>query len=234
LTDAGSTPAIIAFADRLGLAGFDPESLVPALRHRSWTAENPGHDSNERLEFLGDAVLDLVVTDHLYAILPDEPEGQLAKIRAAVVSEVALSAAAAEVGLGRALLVGRGEDLSGGREKPSLLSDAFEAVLGAVYLALGYDSVRELVLRLLGPAIEAASVEPGEADFKTRLQEYAATLDLVPRYEIRDDGPDHAKTFYASVEINGQVTGAGEGRSKKHAEQAAARDAWTRLPAERE
>lgn len=234
MTDAGPPPAIIAFADRLGLAGLDPESLVPALRHRSWTAENPGHESNERLEFLGDAVLDLVVTDHLYGTLPDLPEGQLAKIRAAVVSEAALSAAAAGIELGDALLVGRGEELSGGREKPSLLSDAFEAVLGAVYLDLGYELARELVLRLLGPAITAAALDPGDADFKTRLQEYAATLDFVPQYEIRDEGPDHAKTFFATVEINGHVTGSGEGRSKKHAEQAAARDAWTRLPAERE
>jgi ribonuclease-3 len=234
LTDAGTPPAITAFAERLGLTGLDPGALVPALRHRSWTAENPGHESNERLEFLGDAVLGLVVTDHLYTTHPDRPEGQLAKIRAGVVSESALSAAARDIGLGEALLVGRGEGLSGGRDKPSLLSDAFEAVLGAVYLELGYEPVRDLVLRLLGPAIETASVLPGETDFKTRLQEYAATLELVPRYELRDDGPDHAKTFYARVEINGHVTGEGEGRSKKHAEQAAARDAWTRLPAERE
>jgi ribonuclease-3 len=175
-------------------------------------------------------VLGLIVTDHLYRTYPDLPEGELAKVRASVVSAAALAEVATELALGDALLLGKGEDASGGREKPSILADAFEAVLGALYLERGWDLAAEVVLSLLGDRIAEASEGPGGQDYKTRLQELAARhLTELPRYTIVDEGPDHAKRFYATVRIGGVVSGEGEGRSKKQAEQAAARAAWERL-----
>ena len=200
------------------------------MAHRSWCAETPGTHSNERLEFLGDAVLGLVVTDHIYRTYPDLPEGELAKVRAAVVNAGALAELAAELDLGRALLLGKGEDASGGREKPSILADAMEAVIGAVYLDGGWNAASELVLHLLEDRIEEAAAGPGGQDFKTRLQELAARrFDQLPRYDVSDEGPDHAKRFFATVYLGGEAQGTGEGRSKKQAEQAAARGAWERL-----
>lgn len=204
--------------------------LGPALVHRSWCAEHPGWTSNERLEFLGDAVLGVVVTDHLYRTYPDLPEGALAKVRASVVSAAALSEVAIELRLGEALLLGKGEDGSGGREKPSILADALEAVLGLVYIESGPRAAAALVMRLLLERTTEAASGPGGQDYKTRLQEVAAQLfDMPPRYEVQDDGPDHAKRFFADVRVDGEVRGRGQGRSKKQAEQAAARDAWERL-----
>jgi ribonuclease-3 len=205
--------------------------LGPALVHRSWCAEHPGWDSNERLEFLGDAVLGIVVTDNLFRTYPDLPEGELAKVRASVVSAAALSEVAVELRLGDALLLGKGEDGSGGREKPSILADALEAVLGIVYMEMGPRRAAELVMRLLGERIAEAASGPGGQDYKTRLQELVARLfeGGVPRYEVDDDGPDHAKRFFARVRVDGDVRGEGQGRSKKQAEQSAARDAWERL-----
>jgi ribonuclease III len=201
-----------------------------ALCHRSWCAENPGETSNERLEFLGDAVLGLVVTDHIYTAYEDHPEGELAKVRAAVVNSEVLAELAGGCDLGSAVLLGRGEDLSGGREKPSILADAIEAVIGAVYLDGGWDAAAALVMGLLAARIEEAAAGPGGQDFKTRLQELASRLghDL-PRYEIVDEGPDHAKRFYATVYVGASPGGRGEGRSKKQAEQDAARSAWRRI-----
>jgi ribonuclease-3 len=208
----------------------DDTALATALAHRSWCAENPGHESNERLEFLGDAVLGLVVTDHIYRMYPALPEGELAKVRASVVSAAALAEVAAELELGDALLLGKGEAASGGREKPSILADALEAVIGAVYLAGGWAAVERLVLDLLGDRISEASEGPGGQDYKTRLQELVARhFTELPRYGIRDEGPDHAKRFFAEVRVAGQVRGEGEGRSKKQAEAAAARSAWEAL-----
>lgn len=199
--------------------------------HRSWCAEHPGWDSNERLEFLGDAVLGIVVTDNLFRTYPDLPEGELAKVRASVVSAAALSEVAVELRLGEALLLGKGEDGSGGREKPSILADALEAVLGIVYVEMGPRRAAELVMRLLGERIAEAASGPGGQDYKTRLQELVARLfeGGVPRYEVDDDGPDHAKRFFARVRVDGDIRGQGQGRSKKQAEQSAARDAWERL-----
>jgi ribonuclease III len=234
LTDDGSNPGLHAFTVGLGIDDLAPDLAALALRHRSWCAEHPGSESNERLEFLGDAVLDLVITHELYRAHPGLPEGQLAKIRAAVVSASTLAAVAAEQGLGEALLLGKGEESSGGRTKRSLLADALEAVFGALYLGLGYERVRDLILALLAPALAAAAKDPGELDFKTRLQEYAAQHEQVPRYDVRDEGPDHAKWFFATVAFNGSVRGEGQGRSKKQAEQAAARDAWAQLSGEPE
>jgi ribonuclease III len=203
------------------------------MAHRSWCAETPGTESNERLEFLGDAVLGLVVTDHIFRTYPTLPEGELAKVRASVVNAGALAEVASDLDLGAALLLGKGEDASGGREKPSILADAMEAVLGAVYLDGGWAAAADLVMALLGDRIEEAAAGPGGQDFKTRLQELAARrFDQLPRYEVSDEGPDHAKRFYATVYLAGEARGAGEGRSKKQAEQAAARLAWQALSAE--
>ena len=208
----------------------DRELLARAMAHRSWCAEAPGNLSNERLEFLGDAVLGLVVTDYLYRTYPDLPEGQLAQVRASVVNAEALAEVAAEIDLGSELLLGKGEDASGGREKPSILSDAMEAVIGAVYIDGGWEAAEELVMRLLGERIIEGAAGPGGHDYKTRLQEHCARVfDELPRYHHDAEGPDHAKRFIASVSIKGEVVGRGEGRSKKQAEQAAARMAWERL-----
>ena len=191
-----------------------------------------GAASNERLEFLGDAVLGLVVTDHLFRTYPDLAEGELAKVRASVVNSEALAEVASSLRLGDALLLGKGEDSSGGREKPSILADAMEAILGAVYLDGGWDAAATVVMGLLGERIEEAAAGPGGQDFKTRLQELSARrFDQLPRYEVSDDGPDHAKRFFARVLVGGVARGRGEGRSKKQAEQGAARDAWYQLAA---
>ena len=201
-----------------------------ALAHRSWCAEVPGATSNERLEFLGDAVLGLVVTDHIFRAYPHLPEGELAKVRATVVSAAALAEVAAELHLGEAVLLGKGEAQSGGREKPSILADALEAVIGATYLDGGWSAATDLVLGLLGTRIAEAALGPGGQDYKTRLQELAARrFDALPAYHVVDDGPDHAKRFVAHVLVGGRRRGRGEGRSKKQAEQAAARDAWQEL-----
>jgi ribonuclease-3 len=208
----------------------DPDLLARSLAHRSWCAENPGSGSNERLEFLGDAVLGLIVTDYLYRTYPDMPEGELAKVRAAVVNSAALAELAAELDIGAALLLGKGEDQSGGRKKPSILADAMEALIGAVYLDEGWTGSERMVMTLLGDRIESAAAGPGGRDYKTRLQELSArAFEQLPVYLVRDEGPDHAKEFEAVVHVQGRARGSGRGRSKKQAEQAAARAAWERL-----
>ena len=182
------------------------------------------------MEFLGDAVLGLVVTDHIYRTFPDLPEGELAKVRASVVSAAALAEVASELQLGESMLLGKGEASSGGREKPSILADALEALIGARYLEGGWDAAAKLVLDLLGDRIAEASAGPGGQDYKTRLQELVARhYPELPRYSVTDEGPDHAKRFFAEVRVGGIVRGAGEGRSKKQAEASAARDAWEHL-----
>ncbi|MEY2417692.1 MAG: ribonuclease [Actinomycetota bacterium] len=228
--DPTASDPIGSFGARLGYEFSERESLEAALAHRSWCAENEGNRSNERLEFLGDSVLGLVVTDHIYRTYPDLPEGELAKVRSSVVNAQALAEAALGLDLGAAVRLGKGEDASGGREKPSILSDAFEAVIGAIYLDGGWDAASEFVLRMLGEMIEEAAAGPGGQDYKTRLQELAAQhYPDLPRYMVDDEGPDHAKTFYARVYIGPDEQGQGRGRSKKQAEQAAARAAWESL-----
>ena len=178
-------------------------------------------------------MLGLVVTDHIFRTYPDLPEGELAKVRATVVSAAALADVALELGLGSALRLGKGEDASGGREKPSILADATEAVLGAVYLDGGWSAASDLVLGLLGDRISDAAAGPGGQDYKTRLQELAARrFEALPVYDVVDDGPDHAKRFFAGVRVGGRRYTGGEGRSKKQAEQAAARLAWEALRVE--
>lgn len=202
-----------------------------ALTHRSWCAEHPASGSNERLEFLGDAVLDLIVTRELFNRFPDRTEGDLSKIRAEVVAETALAETGRALGLGPRLRLGKGEAASGGRDRASLLADATEAVVAAVYLDGGEEAARKLVLRLLGHRIDAAVLDPGRADHKTRLQEQAARLGLDPPcYEVAAAGPDHDKQFRAAVSV-GAVSGRGEGTTKKMAEQQAARAAWAELEA---
>ena len=218
---------LAALEAALGYEFHDRHHLESALVHRSYCAEHPDAESNERMEFLGDAVLGLSVTDHVFAAYPSLPEGELAKLRASVVNAAVLADLAVEVELGPALLLGKGEDASGGRTKASILADAMEAVIAAVYLDAGWRAADDLVLRLLGERIREGAAGPGGHDYKTRLQELAARrYDQLPRYQVRAEGPDHSKQFFASVAIAGEVRGEGEGRSKKQAEQAAARSAW--------
>ena len=192
--------------------------------HRSWCAEHAGHPSNERLEFLGDSVLGVVVTDHVYRVYPELDEGALTEIRKTVVNSVALAEVAEGLGVGEHLLLGRGEELSGGREKPSILADAMEAIIGATYLASGIEGATTLVIGILGARLATAQTDG--ADHKSRLQEMSAALfSLPPRYEVEATGPDHARTFYVTATVAGVAYGKGEGRSKKQAEQAAARAA---------
>lgn len=192
--------------------------------HRSWCAENAGHGSNERLEFLGDSVLGLVVTDYVYRAHGDLPEGDLTELRKTVVNSVALAEVAEALGVGDHLLLGKGEELSGGRQKPSILADAMEAIIGATYLAVGYEGATALVLGILGSRLATAQTDG--ADHKSRLQELAAReLNGVPRYEVESAGPDHARTFSVTVTVDGHPYGHGVGRSKKQAEQVAARHA---------
>ncbi len=215
-----------AVAAGLGVRFDAPELLALALSHSSWSAESAGSDSNERLEFLGDAVLGLAVADHCYRTYPDMPEGQLAKVRAAVVSTTALARVATDLHLGEALLLGRGEAASGGRDKPSILADTLEAVIGAVYLDSGWEAARDFVLGLLGEGISVAAAVPGSGDFKSLLQESTTRDGLgLPVYSVSARGPDHAREFLAEVSVGGRVLGRGMGRSKKDAEQAAAREA---------
>jgi ribonuclease-3 len=224
-TDPGADPNELA--GRIGFSFSDPDLLLRALSHRSWCAESGGQPSNERLEFLGDAVLGLVVAEHCYRTYPSLPEGALAKVRAAVVNTAVLAEVAGELGLGAFLRLGRGEDASGGRRKASILANAVEAVIGAVYLDGGWPDATRLVLDLLGTRIADAAAGPGAEDFKTRLQELVLRLVAeLPRYEVEGAGPDHARRYTASVAVADEVVGRGEGRSKKDAEQAAARAAW--------
>ena len=204
-----------------------------ALTHRSYAYEHGGLPTNERLEFLGDAVLGLVVTDALYAQHPDLPEGSLAKLRASVVSTRALATVARELGLGRWLRLGKGEEVTGGRDKPSILADTMEAVIGAVYLEKGIEGATRLVRALFDPLMAAAALDGAAQDWKTALQELTASRGLgVPEYAIAESGPDHAKSFVATALVGGTACGEGQGSSKKEAEQQAAEGAYRFLSAQ--
>ncbi len=206
----------------LGYEFVDEDLLREALTHRSYAGELQLDESYERLEFLGDAVLQLAVTQYLFDSRPDLAEGEMAKVRAAVVSERTLALVARRLEVGPALLLGRGEDLTGGRGKDSLLSDVVEAIVGAVFLEAGYQRAAELVHHHWRDTIESRASAPGERDFKTRLQEALAQQGLRPRYEVLERGPEHAKQFHARVYGGGELLGEGSGTSKKRAEQAAA------------
>lgn len=208
----------------------DAEMLNLSLTHRSYAYEHGGIAHNERLEFLGDSVLGIIVTDTLYRTYPDLPEGQLAKLRAAVVNARALAEVARTLGLGDYLLLGRGEETTGGRDKLSILADAMEAVIGAVYLSSGQSEAAELVHRLFDPLISASAQLGAGLDWKTSLQEASANAGLgLPEYQVDDSGLDHEKEFDARVLVSGEVLGFGHGRSKKVAEQEAAEQAYRTL-----
>ena len=218
-------------SERLGVA-VEPRLFERALTHRSYAYENGGLPTNERLEFLGDSVLGLVVTDALYRNHPELPEGQLAKLRAAVVNMRALAEVGRELDLGRYVRLGRGEESTGGRDKASILADTLEALLGAVYIDSGLESAAELVHRLFDPLIEDAATLGAGLDWKTSLQELTAAGALgVPEYVVTETGPDHAKVFSAVVQVSGEAHGEGSGRSKKEAEQEAAAAAWRSIRA---
>jgi ribonuclease-3 len=209
---------------------ISPELLELALTHRSFAYENGGLAHNERLEFLGDSILGQAVTVKLYNDNPGLDEGELAKRRASLVSSVALAEVARAIGLGRHLRLGRGEELTGGRDKSSILADTVEAVIGATYLSAGPDAATGLVLRLVAPLMLDPARFGAAMDPKTSLQELSARLGRgLPRYEVTDSGPDHSKRFHATVVLGSDPVAEGEGTSKKQAEMAAALDAWTAL-----
>ena len=229
------TAAELPLADlraQLGVPDLDAELLERALTHRSYAYENGGLPTNERLEFLGDSVLGVVVTETLFRTHPDLSEGRLAKLRAAVVNARALADVGRTLGLGEYVRLGRGEESTGGRDKASILSDTVEAVIGAVYIDGGFEVATEVVHRLFDPVIAAASKMGAGLDWKTSLQELAADASLgVPEYLIDESGPDHQKTFTARVRVGDEVYGSGSGRSKKEAEQQAAETAYAAIKA---
>ena len=228
---ADQTPLL----DALGIS-LEPDLLKLSLTHRSFAYENGGLPPNERLEFLGDAVLSLVVTDHLYTTHPDLPEGTLAKLRASVVNMHALARVArglGDGGLGAHLLLGKGEELTGGRDKASILADGLEALIGAVYIEHGIEVARKVVHHLFDVLLAEAPLRGAGLDWKTSLQELTASAGLgVPEYRVEDTGPDHRKEFTAAVLVGGRSLGTGTGSTKKEAEQKAAETAWRSLSAE--
>ena len=223
------------YADLIGALGVDEldvDLLIHSLTHRSYAYENGGLPTNERLEFLGDSVLGIIVTDRLFTSFPDLSEGRLAKLRAAVVNARALADVARTLDLGRHIRLGRGEETTGGRDKSSILSDTVEALIGAVYLQFGFARATEVVLSMFDPLITAAAQLGAGLDWKTSLQELGADTGLgVPEYLLTETGPDHAKTFTAQVRVGELVYGRGVGRSKKAAEQQAAETAWREIRA---
>ncbi len=218
-----------ALVERLGIS-IDPELLVLALTHRSFAYEAGGIPTNERLEFLGDSVLGIIVTERLYRDHPDLAEGDLAKMRSACVSQRALAEVARDVDLGPFILLGKGEVATEGLDKDSILCDAFEAILGAIYLTNGMEPTRAAVERLLAPSLARAAEVGAGLDWKTSLQELCAARGLgSPRYDVEGVGPDHAREFTATVVIGGEAAGEGRGSAKKHAEQEAAASAYAAL-----
>ena len=219
--------------ERLGLPALDPALLQLALTHRSYYNERPqaAEGTNERLEFLGDAVLGLVIAEELYRRLPTLSEGELTSLRAALVRRETLAQAARRLTLGRALLLGRGEEAGGGRERDQILASAFEALVGAVYLACGLEECRQFILRQLGEEIASQVAAGPQKDEKSRLQELAqARWQLTPVYcTVAATGPDHAKEFRVQVRIGNRIAGEGVGRTKQAAEQLAARQALATL-----
>jgi len=224
------------FEKRLGYKFRRRENLKRALMHKSYANEHrlPPTDHNERYEYLGDAVLELTVSHLLMERFPDHPEGELSKLRAAIVNEGQLAELAKSLGLGEKLYLGKGEDNTGGRDKPSLLSDAFEAVLGAIYLDRGFEKAFKVVRNLYSGVLDRAGGVGFVRDYKTRLQEVSQSrFRVVPRYRmVRTFGPDHRKTFEVNLYINDDLWGVGKGGSKKSAEQDAAMIALDKLERE--
>jgi ribonuclease-3 len=230
VTTPDLTPRRTDLEKALGVTIRDRDLLRRALTHRSYAYEHGGLPTNERLEFLGDAVLSIVVTDHLYNTYDDLPEGHLAKLRASVVNMNALADVARGIGVGEWLLLGRGEEFSGGRDKASILADTFEALLGAVYLDRGLACASKVIHQFFDPLMADAATRGASLDWKTSLQELTASRMLgVPEYVVTESGPDHAKRFVATAVVGGVERGGGEGKSKKEAEQKAAEAAWNEL-----
>ena len=215
----------MSLEDKIRYNFKDPNLLRLALTHRSVSSEDPSRNDNERLEFLGDAVLQLVVTDFLYGSYPNLAEGQMAKVRASVVSRPTLAEVARVIDLGTFIELAPAEDRTGGRGKDSILADALEAVLGAVYLDSSLDNVRKVILGLWADKVAERAMKPGVKDYKTRLQEQLARDGRRPTYEVQGTGPDHDRQFSSVVFVEGEKLGSGEGRSKKDAEQASAKEA---------
>src|SRR5512142_1202563 len=232
MSDKRRRPSTAPLEEAFGVP-FESSLLERALTHRSYAYENGGLPTNERLEFLGDAVLGVVITTALFHDHPDLPEGQLAKLRGSVVNMRALADVARGLGpygLGPYLLLGKGEETTGGRDKASILADTLEALLGAIYLQYGLDTVTEVIHKLFDPLMVEAAGRGAGLDWKTSLQELTAGRGLgVPEYRIGEAGPDHAKVFTAWVVVAGERYGGAEGRSKKEAEQRAAESAWRQL-----
>ena len=217
-------------ASRIGYAFQNPSLLRQALIHRSWQAENSDPLTNERFEFLGDAVLGWVIADVAFHRLADMPEGKLTDLRRSVVNMHALADIARQLGIGEFLLLGKGEDAAGGRDKSSILADALEALIGAVYLDGGAPAAYEMVKRLLTDSVEEAIPHLEMFDAKTRLQELCARLSIgIPIYEVEGEGPDHERVFTAVLYVDGRAYGSGIGRTKKAAEQIAAVGAYDAL-----
>jgi ribonuclease-3 len=226
---SSASPQAFSLTEQLQVE-IEAELLELALTHRSYAYEHGGIAHNERLEFLGDSILGQAVTVMLYTDNPTLSEGDLAKRRASLVSSVALAEVARSIDLGRHIRLGHGEELTGGRDKSSILADTVEAIIGATYLSAGTDAATNLVMRLIAPLLNDPERFGAAMDPKTSLQELAARSGRgVPSYVITDSGPDHSKRFHAVVVLGGQEIASGEGSSKKHAEMAAALEAWTLL-----
>ena len=227
--ERGAAP-VDELARRVGHDFTDPTLLARAMAHRSWCAEHPGTTSNERLEFLGDAILGWVVADLAYRRFQDLTEGALTGVRKGVVNAVALAESARALGMGQFLLLGKGEDAAGGRDKASILSDAFEATIGALYIDGGPLVAAAFVERTVGAQMADVAQHLDHLDHKSRLQELAARAGLTPpSYRSESSGPDHAKEFVVHVDLDGESWGEGTGSSKKSAEQVAARQAAAEL-----
>lgn len=227
-------PSGLQLAKRLELNPLPNRLFKTALTHPSYLFENPksGVENNQRLEFLGDAILDFVIAEYLYLKYPDRPEGELTKMRAAVVNETTLARIAQKIALGKELLLGKGEQGSGGRERPSILADAVESVIGAIYLQYGLQEARRVILDLLTPEIEEVA-QGNYGDYKTTLQERAQHDEAEVSYQIlTEEGPDHNKRFTAGVFLQGKLRGQGVGRTKKEAEQKAAQQVLEELGGE--
>ena len=210
-------------AERLGHRFEDGTIIDTAMAHRSWCAENPGHASNERLEFLGDAVLGWITAHIAFERFPGMSEGELTGVRKGVVNTNALAQIASDLGLGQHILLGKGESAAGGAGKPSILADALEAVIGAVYVDGGPTAAYGVVERLIGERLAQTAERLDQLDYKSTLQELIAGAGKsAPIYDLTEEGPDHDKRFFAKVMVDGTVLGTGHGRSKRTAEQAAA------------
>lgn len=218
-----------ALQETLGVT-IDPEMLVLALTHRSFAYEAGGLPTNERLEFLGDSILGIVITEYLYRTFPDSTEGDLARIRAGTVSQTVLAQVARTIGLGPMVLLGKGEKASGGADKDSILCDTVEAIFGAIYLGHGLEKSREVILSLMVAHVKNAAFQGAGLDWKTSVQELAAAIGLPhPAYVAESTGPDHNRTFSAALMLGDAKWGQGSGRNKKIAEQQAAEAAYHSL-----